>query len=642
MDRQQARDTVKGYLRDYVEKITERDTKAGSNMYKCPLCDSGKHGGRNSNGAFSITKDGQSWKCFSCGRGGDIFDLIAEYEGITEQGAVFNRAYEMYGIKIDDNTDSNIHINTYTNIKKKEKPAEDLTDYYRAAAARRNQTEYIQQRGISEETAAKYWLGYEPHFTQGTGGKEWQALIIPTGKGSYTARNTDKNAEKKDRVRKHGASLLFNSRAFTTAQKPIIIVEGEIDALSIIEVGGEAVGLGSTSNYRQLITLLEKQKPQQPLILALDADEEGQKAEEGIAKELERLQIPFYRQQLYNGHKDANEALLADRQAFTAAIDAAERIEDAAKEAEKEAYLQNNAAGHLQEFINGIAASVNTPAISTGFTQLDKVLDGGLYEGLYICGAISSLGKTTLITQIADQIAAGGHDVLIFSLEMARAELMAKSISRLTLLNTMQNGGSIQDAKTARGITTGARYQNYSQKEKDLIQRAIRAYGEYAEHIYISEGIGDIGAEQVRETVKQHISFTGNTPIVIIDYVQILAPYEIRATDKQNTDKAVLELKRISRDYKTPVIGISSFNRDNYSAKLNMAAFKESGAIEYGADCLIGLQLKGAGGKDFEVDEAKRKIPREIELVILKNRNGATGDIVQYEYYPLFNYFKEV
>lgn len=65
-------------------------------------------------------------------------------------------------------------------------------------------------------------------------------------------------------------------------------------------------------------------------------------------------------------------------------------------------------------------------------------------------------------------------------------------------------------------------------------------------------------------------------------------------------------------------------------------------AIEYSSDVLIGLQLKGAGTKEFDVTEAKAKNPREIELVILKNRNGATGKRIQYKYYPMFNYFEEI
>jgi replicative DNA helicase len=224
-------------------------------------------------------------------------------------------------------------------------------------------------------------------------------------------------------------------------------------------------------------------------------------------------------------------------------------------------YMESSVTAHLQDFLNGIAQSVNTPYISTGFPVLDTILDGGLYEGLYIAGAISSLGKTTLFTQICDQIAQGGDDVLIFSLEMARAELMAKTLSRLTCIDVINHKGNLRNAKTTRGITTGSRYANYSQAEKDLIQRAVTAYQKFSDHVFIHEGIGDIGVNQIREVVHQHISITNRKPVVLIDYLQILSPTNDRASDKQNTDKAVMELKRISRDFKIPVIAISSFNR---------------------------------------------------------------------------------
>ena len=356
---------------------------------------------------------------------------------------------------------------------------------------------------------------------------------------------------------------------------------------------------------------------------------------------LQRLNIPHLPFKPYGEHKDANEALQADREALKAAIEEAEQITDEAQDAERAAYLETSAAHHIQGFINGITKSVDTPLIPTGFNKLDAVLDGGLYEGLYIVGAISSLGKTTLITQMADNIAQNGNDVLIFSLEMARAELMAKSISRHTLEITLASGGDTQNAKTARGITTGKRYKGYSPAETKLIQEAITAYREYAGRIFINEGMGNIGAARVREEVQKHISFTGKTPIVIIDYLQILAPYNERATDKQNTDKAVFDLKRISREYKTPVIGVSSFNRASYKDEVAMEAFKESGAIEYSSDVLIGLQLAGAGDKDFNATIEKQRSPRNIELVILKNRNGKTGDKLIFKYYPPFNYFME-
>ena len=646
MDRQEARDQLKGQLRAYVESITSKSK--GANMYVCPLCGSGT--GSHSTGAFSI-KDGTSWKCFSCNKGGDIFDLIGEYEGIADHSEQLKRAGELFGVTIDSyRATAQEDFREYQNQPKNEQYTHsnihttDYTQFFLQANRDIGKTSY--HRGLSIETLNRFKIGYVESWRhpKAPNAPASPRLIIPTSKESYLARDTrDQIPEEQKPYTKSkvGSIHLFNANALQTATKPIFIVEGELDALSIIEVGGEAVALGTTTKVKSLLEILKTKKPEQPLIIALDNDEAGEKAYRELSEGLKGLSIPFYRLNPAGEYKDANEALQGNREALRQAVEEAEHIQDEAEQAQREAYLNTSTAHYLQSFIDGIADSVNTPYIPTGFKKLDAVLDGGLYEGLYIVGAISSLGKTTLITQIADQIAQAGQDVLIFSLEMARAEIMAKSISRHTLQQVLSSGGDIRNAKTTRGITTGKRYEGYNKTERELINGAIVAYSQYAGHIYISEGIGDIGAEQIRETVKQHTLFTGNTPVVIIDYLQILAPYSERATDKQNTDKAVMELKRISRDFKTPVIGISSFNRANYSVAVTMEAFKESGAIEYSSDVLIGLQLKGAGKKDFDANEAKKKSPREIELVILKNRNGSTGDKLGYRYYPLFNYFEE-
>lgn len=660
MERQDAREQLKGYLRNYVESVTQKSK--GANLYVCPLCGSGT--GKSGTGAFSI-KNGTSWKCFSCNAGGDIFDLYGAINGTTDHNEQLRGLSEMYGIQVasyrstaqedfspeyqnhaksEQYTHNSIHTSVYTQADPPQQT--DYTDFFLQAHKAVDQTDYWKRRGLSKETVDRFKLGYVAEWRHPKAPKAPASprLIIPTSPNSYLARDTREQIPEEQRAyskSKVGSIQLFNKRALQTATKPIFIVEGELDALSIIEVGGEAVALGTTTKSKALVELLKAQAPSQALIIALDNDEAGQRASRELAEGLQGLNIPCYSFNPCGQYKDANEALQADREALTIAVEEAEHLQDEEAQAQREAYLKNSTAHYLQSFVNGIADSVDTPYIPTGFSKLDSVLDGGLYEGLYIVGAISSLGKTTIITQIADQIAQAGTDVLIFSLEMARAEIMAKSISRHTLQSVLKSGGDIRNAKTARGITTGKRYIDYSQTERDLINSSIMEYSKYAQNIYISEGVGDIGAEQIRETVKKHILFTGKTPVVIIDYLQILAPYSERATDKQNTDKAVMELKRISRDYKTPVIGISSFNRANYKEAVTMEAFKESGAIEYSSDILIGLQLKGAGKKDFDANEAKRKDPREIELVILKNRNGRTGDSLSFNFYPLFNYFEE-
>ena len=648
MDRQTATEAVKERLTEYVESITDHSRKGNKKAYVCPLCSSGT--GRNATGAFTITTDGNSWKCFACDKGGDTLDLIGYVEGIDDYNSKLTRAGELFNMTIDapareyqnqdktaQNTDTHnsIHISTSGNY----------LAFYKQANDNIQATNYPEERGLSKSILDRFKIGYvenwkHPNAPENVTGSP--RLIIPVTQTSYLARDTRDNIpdyQKQYAKTKVGGSDIFNGRAFIDdLDKPIFIVEGEIDALSIMEVGGVAVALGSTSNAKKLVGMVRDKQLERPLILALDNDSKGRKAQAELEGLLQAQKTPYTVAVLTEGTvKDPNEMLVKNREAFTA------RVEDAIKNArdDKEKYLETSTDNYIQGFLNGIADSVNTPSISTGFPILDKYLDGGFYEGLYIVGAISSLGKTTLVSQIADQVASRGHDVLIFSLEMARSEIMAKSISRHTVMEVLQTGGDMKNAKTVRGITAGNRYEKYNSTERELIKNAVQTYSGYAKHIYITEGVGDLGVNQIRATVEKHTRYTGNTPLVIVDYLQILAPANERATDKQNTDKAVMELKRISRDFKTPVIGISSFNRDNYNNAVSMQAFKESGAIEYSSDILIGLQLKGAGQKDFDATEAKSKNPREIELVILKNRNGKTGDIVPFEFYPMFNYFVE-
>lgn len=632
-------ETLKNYLQDYTLKVTEKSK--GANMYVCPVCHSGE--GKNGTGAFSLYNDNTKFKCFSCGINGDIFDLYELTTGETNKSKQLEELSAMFRV-----TTNNTSKPTTTPIKEKT----DYSNFFLKAHKDISKTDYLKKRGLGDAVINKFAIGYIEEWTHPKvpNAPKSPRIIIPTSQYSYLARDTRDNideAQKPYSKSKVGEISIFNKGALKTAQKPIFIVEGEIDALSIIEVGGEAVALGTITIVKKFLEEVKTSESTQPFIISLDNDSNEktkakvEKAVQEIEEGLQALNIKSYRYNISGKYKDPNEALVSDRQTFIEAVRKAENIPTSEEQEKKEKYLKTATAYYLQDFINGIAESVNTPCISTGFTNLDNILDGGLYEGLYVIGAISSLGKTTLVSQIVDQIAEKNTDVLIFSLEMARSEIISKSISRNTAKNILVNGGDVRYAKTSRGITTGARYTKYSQAEIELINKSIKDYEQYARNIYISEGVGDIGVMQIREAVKQHILYTGKTPVVVVDYLQILAPYNEKYTDKQNIDRAIIELKRISRDYKTPVIGISSFNRASYKESVTMESFKESGAIEYSSDVLIGLQLKGVGDINFNLNEAKSKEPREIELLVLKNRNGKTGAKANFKYYAIFNYFVE-
>ena len=279
------------------------------------------------------------------------------------------------------------------------------------------------------------------------------------------------------------------------------------------------------------------------------------------------------------------------------------------------------------------------PPLPTGFPKLDAALDGGLYDGLYVLGAVSSLGKTTLCMQIADQLAMQGRDVLIFSLEMTAFELMARSISRESFQSDPTRIKYL--SRTVRGVLDGRRYPDYSLEEREHLQKAKAAYAAYAGHLWFREGDHETGLDYIAAEIRRHIRETGVRPVVLIDYLQIIAPVDVHFTDKQNLDRIVCALKKLSREEGLAILAISSFNRENYNLEVSMNAFKESGGIDYSADVLMGLQARGAGRPGFNIDEEKRKDPRELELKILKNRSAALGAPIPFRYYPAFSCFEE-
>ena len=324
-----------------------------------------------------------------------------------------------------------------------------------------------------------------------------------------------------------------------------------------------------------------------------------------------------------------------------------EEVSDLIAGKEKTPIDKSSANTFLDSFLNGDAL-VEMPFIETHFNNFDAALDGGLYPGLYVLGALSSMGKTSLMLQLADQIAAAGTNVLYFTLEMGAHELIAKSLSRYSFIEA---GKIDSEAATAKSITNMRKRALFNSYQIINVDKATERYkNDVAANLWYFESLGDIGTKEIRHEIEKHQKATGKTPIVFIDYLQILKPYNEFWTEKRNTDKAVTELRKLSRDYKMPVFCISSLNRDSYKGDIDLNAFKESGAIEYGSDVLLGLQPpdledgttpKEAKANKKAIEEEKRKVNRELEIKILKNRSGSTGQRIRFNYNAKFNYFTD-
>lgn len=315
------------------------------------------------------------------------------------------------------------------------------------------------------------------------------------------------------------------------------------------------------------------------------------------------------------------------------------RLKNMPAEALKE--VNDGVASYITQHIKAeIEAFTAASEVKTGFSRFDQ-LAGGLFPALYVVGAISSLGKTTFIHQMADQLAAAGKHVLFFSLEMSRLELATKSIARRTALMDFDN--AMTSLKIRRGY-----------KSNVLVQAAAEYCKAVEDRLNIIEGGFETTVQYIREYAKHYAEKHNTKPVIIVDYLQILQGAQ-KGTLREAVDFNVVELKRLSRDLDAPVIVISSVNRSNYLLPVDFESFKESGGIEYTADVVLGMQLAcldtdpvfdSAEGKDIAkkrecVKKAKAENPRKVKLVCLKNRYGGPDWTIDYRYYPRFDLFEE-
>ena len=280
------------------------------------------------------------------------------------------------------------------------------------------------------------------------------------------------------------------------------------------------------------------------------------------------------------------------------------------------------------------------PDIHTGFQNFDEA-QGGIFPGLYLIGATPSLGKTTLLVQVGDNIAKSGTFVLYFSLEQSRLELTTKSISRLT---------AQLDVRTAVSAINIRRGQYISNVQREAVEKAIAEYQKFSANISIVELGLDATITTITDTVKRFIDFTGLRPVVMVDYLQIVRPDNEKLSTKDGVDYVVKGLKKLQMENELVVMVISSFNRTNYLSPVDYESFKESGGLEYTADVLLGLQPQIMTDKLFDadkkikekreaIDSALSAIPRKVMLKNLKNRFGRKGYSCGFSYDPRFDLF---
>jgi replicative DNA helicase len=249
------------------------------------------------------------------------------------------------------------------------------------------------------------------------------------------------------------------------------------------------------------------------------------------------------------------------------------------------------------------------PGISTGYPDIDK-MTSGLHSGdMVVIAARPSMGKTSLVMNIAEHVAVNdGLPVGVFSLEMT-----AKSLAlRMLCSRARVNLRSIRE-----GFITERDFPKLTAAGSQLAKAAI-----------IIDDTAGLSIFELRNRAKQMKERHG-IKLIAIDYLQLMRGSNQRKTDNRQTEVAEISngCKILAKEMEVPVIVLSQMNRDverDKNRRPRLSDLRESGAIEQDADMVAFLWRPGKADND-EDDISADAAP--VTLTIAKQRNGPTGDV---------------
>ena len=690
---------IKSLLENYLRTYKNIDTSKKFN------CLNPQHDDKHP--SMQFYKEKNRCKCFSCNAYYSIIDLVMIDYNFNNINDAINKICEIYNlnkhdITIDDEgetiefnelepqikheeTKDNKSLQAYKNIYKKSKLYDASSDYV-----------MTNERKISTHTLNLL------HIKENK-----DCIMIPTSKGIAFCNKEDeilkcienltiRFTKPKDDTQRYlhlGNAIIYDPLLVLNRDKKrnIIITEGEIDCISCIDmllnnanyksdkltINGYYVGaiaLCSANNTNKLINEIKnlENKDNLNFTLYLDNDKPGEQARQQLEDALNEMQINYIICNINKDiYKDANEYFKANFQGFKESmlnclnnyentLKTAKELkliqkEEEIKEKKRDFILNQSNLSKLNNFIatrNEFKANI----IKTYFLKLDEILKGGLRPGLITIGAMSSIGKTSLMLQIADQIAmTNQRPVLYINYEMSTNEMISKSLSRLMYIES-----------------TGTKTLSYAnildntrlnEEEKRIFETAFNDYKSYCDKLFMVESEGNQTIDDIEKQALEIKDNTGKAPIIFIDYLQIMPTINDKLSDKQKIDTNVLRLKQLSRKLNTPIVIVCSLNRQSYNLNVAMESFKESGTIEYSSDVLIGLNFclnpeqeqkikeitrdasLNETMKKNKIDELMKEIKsqeiRTITLDVLKNRNGEWNKSINFKFNPKANIFME-
>jgi replicative DNA helicase len=245
-------------------------------------------------------------------------------------------------------------------------------------------------------------------------------------------------------------------------------------------------------------------------------------------------------------------------------------------------------------------ALTGTPS---GFTDLDEITGGFQPGNLIIIAARPSMGKSALVTNIAENASIQyGKAVALFSLEMSETELAQRFVASQARIK----GDDLRKGKVS---------ENRWPKILEASQRLASA------PLFIDDS-SDIGMLEIRAKSRRLHQQHG-LGLIIVDYLQLMRPDHTIESRVQQVGEMSRGLKILARELSVPVIALSQLSRaveTRTDKKPVLSDLRESGQIEQDADLVAFIYREEYYDKESEREGI-------ADIIIAKHRNGALGDV---------------
>ena len=252
---------------------------------------------------------------------------------------------------------------------------------------------------------------------------------------------------------------------------------------------------------------------------------------------------------------------------------------------------------HLQE-ISGPDAKEHLGA-KTGFSQLDALTTGLNRTDLIILAARPAMGKSAFALNIAvNMCKSTKRDVVIFSLEMGKEQLVSRMLASEALVNnTLLRSGKLEPSDWGK-IADAA----------DTLSQLP---------IYFDDGAGATVPQ-----MKAKLRRMRNLGLVVIDYIQLMQAASKNVSRVEAVSEITRSLKLMAKELNVPVIALSQLSRSvekRDDKRPILSDLRESGSIEQDADIIMFLYRDA-----YYADNGDQSV---AECIVAKNRHGQTDKV---------------